>query len=872
MCARDGSSAIRCGYRSERDAARPLGRVLLCAALLAVLASSLIGALAPHAHAEGPELSVETVVTGLTVPWGIAFAPDGTMLFTERHGVLSARLTDGTVQTVSADMGDLYTRTETGLMAILVDPGFASNRRFYTCQGHTGLEVQVIAWTMSDGYTSATRVADPLVGGIPASSSGRHGGCRLRFGPDGYLWIATGDAKTGTVPQDLASPGGKVLRVDASTGAGAPTNPFAPSAVYSYGHRNVQGLALRPGTDQMWTVEHGPSVDDEINLLVAGGNYGWNPVPGYNQSVPMTDRTEFPGAITAKWSSGSPTLATSGGAFLEGRAWGEWEGRLAVATLKAESLRVFEFAGDGTLLSQLTVPELDGHYGRLRTPVMGPDGALYVSTSNGSGGDRILRIVPGASPISVTPPPAHAAPPSGGGASRGPEPNAADFAWNVTHDIDELDTASGAATGLWGDGDTLWVAQNGNGANDALFAYDLGSRERAEDREFALAETNHAPKGLGSDGVTMWVSDSGQNRLFAYGVETGERAAERDILLADDNGDARGIWSDDTTIWVLDDHARALFTYDLASGEAIARYDLDPANDNPHGVWSDGVAIWVSDHDAKRIFAYRRGAGADGQLELIRNRDEEFPNTVLTRTGNNSPRGIWSDGAVMYVVDALDNRVYTYNMPDAIDARLASLALSGVDFGEFSPLRYDYAGDTIPHGNIATLTATTAQSGASREISPADHDGDEANGYQVLLIPGREITITVASPDGSRERVYRLLLGQEEATDPAPEEATGPAPEEADGPAADCLRGIVNARFSLVTYEGGSMADLEACAEHVGMGSLYVRLGEAWVSLILGAPEFVNRAFRERYAKGVPADTPMIASASARRASRPTRR
>ena len=198
-------------------------------------------------------------------------------------------------------------------------------------------------------------------------------------------------------------------------------------------------------------------------------------------------------------------------------------------------------------------------------------------------------------------------------------------------------------------------------------------------------------------------------------------------------------------------------------------------------------------------------------------------------------------------------------MPDAIDARLASLALSGVDFGEFSPLRYDYAGDTIPHGNIATLTATTAQSGASREISPADHDGDEANGYQVLLIPGREITITVASPDGSRERVYRLLLGQEEATDPAPEEATGPAPEEADGPAADCLRGIVNARFSLVTYEGGSMADLEACAEHVGMGSLYVRLGEAWVSLILGAPEFVNRAFRERYAKGVPADTPMIA-------------
>ena len=239
---------------------------------------------------------------------------------------------------------------------------------------------------------------------------------------------------------------------------------------------------------------------------------------------------------------------------------GEWEGRLAVATLKAQSPRVFEFAGDGTLLSELTVPELDGHYGRLRTPVMGPGGALYVSTSNGGGGDRILRIVPGGSPISVTPPPVHAAPPSGGGASRRPEPSAADFAWNVTHDIKGLDTASGAATGLWGDGDTLWIAQNGNGANDALFAYDLESRERAEGREFALAETNHAPKGVWSDGVTMWISDSGQNRLFAHKLDGGARLDDRDIKLAGENGDARGIWSDDTTMWVLDDHARALFS------------------------------------------------------------------------------------------------------------------------------------------------------------------------------------------------------------------------------------------------------------------------------------------------------------------------
>ena len=449
----------------------------------------------------------------------------------------------------------------------------------------------------------------------------------------------------------------------------------------------------------------------------------------------------------------------------------------------------------------------------------------------------------------------------GGGSSRGPTPSEADFEWTVEHDIEELDGGNDEPTGLWSNGETLWLANNPNGAGDAVYAYGLESGERVPDREFELDERNRAPRGIWSDRVTAWVSDSGQDKLFAHDLASGERLPDSDLALHSDNDDPRGIWSDGSTTWVLDDRDDALFGYDLASGELLAEYALDSANDDPHGIWSDRVTVWVSNHDPKRLFAYRLPVPPDDPPEdpedLERVRDEEFGE--LSSAGNNSPRGIWSDGGVMYVADANDSRVYSYNMPDAIDARLATLALSGVDFGEFSPLRYDYASDTIPHGNIATLTATAAQPGASREISPADHDGDEANGYQVRLIPGREITITVASPDGSRERVYRLFLGQEEATGPAPEEAAEPAPEEATGPAADCLRGIVDARFSLVTYEGGSTADLEACAEHVRMRSLYVRLGDAWVSLILGAPEFVNRAFRERYAKGVPADTPMIA-------------
>ncbi len=339
-----------------------------------------------------PNLVVSTPVSGLSIPWDLAFTPDGTLLFTQRAGVLSSRLADGTVGTIDADFAEVLSTGENGLMGIVVDPDFASNRRFYTCQTHVGPEMQVIAWTIDAAYTIATRVADPLVGDMPTASS-RHGGCRLRFGPEGYLWIATGDAATGTVPQDLTSLGGKVLRVDPSTGAGAPTNPFASSRVYTYGHRNMQGLALRPGTSQMWSVEHGPAFDDEINLLVAGRNYGWDPVPGYNQGVPMTDLVKFPDAVEAKWSSGSTTLATSGGIFLEGAQWGVWEGRLAVATLKDSKLRLFEFTPEGDFVSQVVVSELDGAYGRLRTPMMGPDGALYVTTSNGSGQDRILRII-----------------------------------------------------------------------------------------------------------------------------------------------------------------------------------------------------------------------------------------------------------------------------------------------------------------------------------------------------------------------------------------------------------------------------------------------------------------------------------------------
>ena len=347
------------------------------------------------AREASPGITVVTLVSGLTIPWDLAFAPDETMLFTERSGVLSSMAADGTVQTVTADFSDLYVAGEAGLMAIVVDPDFSTNSRFYTCQSTSSSTAEVIAWTIDASYATATRAADPLVGNIPAAF--RHSGCRLRFGPSGYLWIATGDAAVGTHPQNLDSLGGKILRVDATTGAAAPDNPFA-SRVFSYGHRNVQGLALRPGTSQMWIVEHGPTVDDEINLLVSGGNYGWDPVPSYNEAVPMTDLVKYPSAIEAKWSSGFPTLATSGGIFLDGSDWDGWAGRLAVANLKGRSLHLFEFTAEGELVSQVVVSQLDGTHGRLRTPMIDTDGVLYVTTSNGGRRDRILKVVPSLAP------------------------------------------------------------------------------------------------------------------------------------------------------------------------------------------------------------------------------------------------------------------------------------------------------------------------------------------------------------------------------------------------------------------------------------------------------------------------------------------
>ena len=431
-----------------------------------------------------------------------------------------------------------------------------------------------------------------------------------------------------------------------------------------------------------------------------------------------------------------------------------------------------------------------------------------------------------------------------GGGPTGPTPSHQDFEWTVKRDIDVLDDGNGAPTGAWSDGTVLWLLDNPPGPADAVYAYDLETGERVEDSEFALDERNRAPRGVWSDGQGLaWVSDSGQEKLFAYDLETGERIEDRDITLARRNRDARAIWSDGETMWVLDGGKDSLFAYDLESGELLGEYELADANGGPHGIWSDGVTVWVSNHDPKRLFAYRLPVPPEGEPPqeppaLERVISEEF--RELGKAGNNSPRGIWSDGAVIYVADENDDKVYSYNVPDAIDARLASLTLEGVEIGEFSPARREYEGVVSDGVTETTVEAQAVQGGATVTIEPADAD-EAAEGHQVALAGIEEIAMTVTSGDESRRRTYRVSLEAVES-----------------GPSASCLRGAIDVGFSLVVSEGGSLDDLVSCAQGRHVTALYALSAGEYLPYIVGAPEFATARFRELFADGVPALLPLV--------------
>ena len=307
---------------------------------------------------------VGSVATGLVAPWGIDFLPDGAALVTERDTTAVLAIKDGSVRTVGR-LGGVQPQGEAGLLGIAVSPTFEEDSLVYV-YFTSPLDNRVVRMEYDGRRLGAPEV---ILKGIPSGFI--HDGGRLEFGPDGYLYVSTGETGDGQLAQDRSSLAGKVLRIT-SDGEPAPGNPVDGSPVWTMGHRNVQGLAFDE-RDRLWASEFGANTWDELNLIDKGRNYGWPLVEGKG------DLEEYRNPF-AQWrtSEASP----SGLAYLDGSLW--------MASLRGQRLWRIPVNKNGTIEQ----PEdyFVGDYGRLRTVVAAPNGNLWLSTSNRDGrGDPALR-------------------------------------------------------------------------------------------------------------------------------------------------------------------------------------------------------------------------------------------------------------------------------------------------------------------------------------------------------------------------------------------------------------------------------------------------------------------------------------------------
>lgn len=380
-----------------------------------IVVFGLAVSLAPSRVAAADPIPTSTVVQqGLTIPWDLAFTPDGRMLVTERAGRIrvyasaapgAALLSTHTIPAVRAEH-------ESGVNGIAVDVDFATTGFVYVCAardadgpgGPAPWVNELLRYRLTPGHQLVEQALIPFgPSGAQAAAYRQHNGCSVEIDAVGHLWVGIGDAGVMASAQDPNALNGKILRItrDGQVPADNPVMPGAAeaTAVFSMGHRNPQGIAFEPGTGRAFASEHGPSVNDEINIIAGGANYGWPCFTG--ASTPLITTGPCAGTVAADfsapaWASGSFTIATSGMTFLDHPMWDTWNGSPVVAQLKEQDVRRF-IPGAGGTLTQADLL-LDGQFGRLRAAVRGPDGALYLTTSNGSD-DRVLRVVPG--PVSV---------------------------------------------------------------------------------------------------------------------------------------------------------------------------------------------------------------------------------------------------------------------------------------------------------------------------------------------------------------------------------------------------------------------------------------------------------------------------------------
>ena len=338
--------------------------------------------------------NIETVITGLEVPWSIVWTPDGRMFFTERIGRVrvfeNGKLRPEPVFTVP----DVDPTGESGLMSIALHPQFNTNHYVYLSYAYsqTGVLVRVVRYKESaEGFTEPKVIIE----NIPAAQF--HAGCRVRFGPDGKLYITTGDATKRELAQQLNSLAGKTLRLN-DDGTIPDDNPFvgrqdARPEIWSYGHRNSQGMDWQPGSNLMFQTEHGPSGfdgpggGDEVNIVEKGKNYGW----------PIIHHKETKAGLESPLLEYTPACAPASGMFYRGSVFPQFTGNFFFGCLNGASLMRIELNGRSVVKQESIVR----NYGRIRDVAEGPDGFLYFSTSNRDGrgkpssdDDRIMRIVP----------------------------------------------------------------------------------------------------------------------------------------------------------------------------------------------------------------------------------------------------------------------------------------------------------------------------------------------------------------------------------------------------------------------------------------------------------------------------------------------
>ncbi len=345
------------------------------------------------------QLDVQTVASGLANPWSLAFLPDGRMLVTERAGRMRVVTLEGQVSPPLKGVPEVWASGQGGLLDVVTDKSFAQNKTIYFCYAErsgSGGRTAVARAKLNDGSGRLDEVKVIFRQEGPLSS-GNHYGCRIAQANDGNLFVTLGDHYSARdEAQNLGNHIGKLIRI-APDGSSPPDNPFvgrdgAKPEIWSFGHRNEQGLAIDPLTGDLWESEHGPRGGDEINIVGKGKNYGW-PVIGYgiDYSGAKIHETAAKDGMEQPLKYWVPSIAPSGLAFYSAKLFPKWTGSLFTGALAGKMLVRLQLNGTTVTSEERLLPNLNE---RIRDVRQGPDGALWLLTDSSAG--RILRVSPSA--------------------------------------------------------------------------------------------------------------------------------------------------------------------------------------------------------------------------------------------------------------------------------------------------------------------------------------------------------------------------------------------------------------------------------------------------------------------------------------------